>query len=73
MQDEAAQQPSIVQPILVSRLQQAHESDINAVEFCPTGQADKLATVSDDGALKIWKISTPTAPGPSAAADTEMN
>ena len=63
-----------MQPVLVSRVQQAHESDINAVEFCPTGQADKMATVSDDGALKIWKISTPTAvPGPSAAADAEMN
>ena len=59
--------------MLVSKVQQAHESDINAVEFCPTGQAEKLATVSDDGALKIWKISNPAAPEPSAAADTEMN
>ena len=33
----------------------AHESDINAVQFCPT-ESSKLATVSDDGKLKLWEI-----------------
>ena len=33
----------------------AHASDINGVEFCPS-EADKLASVSDDGTLKIWQI-----------------
>ena len=41
-------------PRLLAKQAMAHESDINAVEFCPT--EDKLATVSDDGTLKVWEV-----------------
>lgn len=43
----------------------AHESDINAVEFCPV-DSNKLGTVSDDGTLKVWELRT-------TAANTEMD
>jgi WD40 repeat protein len=33
----------------------AHENDINSVSFCPW-QPSILATCSDDGLVKIWKI-----------------
>ena len=47
----------------------AHDSDINAVEFCPT--EDKLATVSDDGTLKVWEV-IQQAEVAAAAQDVQM-
>ena len=55
-QDEAAQQAPLVTPSILAKVSQAHQSDINVIEFNP-GDPTKLASVSDDGMLKIWQIS----------------
>ena len=52
-QDEAAQQAPLVTPVTLAKVPQAHQSDVNAIEFNP-GDPNKFASVSDDGMLKIW-------------------
>jgi len=54
-QDEAAGCEPFVKPRLVAKVSMAHESDINCVQFSPS-DPDKLATVSDDGSLKVWEV-----------------
>ena len=52
-QDEAAQQAPLITPVTLAKVSQAHQSDVNAIEFNPVDPS-KLASVSDDGMLKIW-------------------
>ena len=33
----------------------AHESDINAVQFCPS-DPELISSVADDGKLKLWRL-----------------
>ena len=33
----------------------AHDNDINSVEFCPSDPS-MLASCSDDGLIKLWRI-----------------
>ena len=55
--DQAAGESSLVTPVLLGKIPQAHTSDINCVQFCPT-DSNKLASVCDDGTLKLWQITS---------------
>lgn len=39
---------------LVHHVEQAHEQDVNCVDWNPT-QADLLASCGDDGIVKLWQ------------------
>ena len=52
------QQPPTVEHKLIARIDEAHGvHEVNAVAWCPReGMEGVLATVGDDGHVKVWKM-----------------
>jgi len=43
-------------PVLQTRVDKAHDQDVNCVRFCPAADGLLLASVGDDGVLKLWRV-----------------
>ena len=51
---------------IVAQMPMAHSNDVNCVQFHPV-KGDILASCSDDGKIKIWKVSIDPAAGEATA------